>query len=91
MADHNDSQKVIQCPSCKASITLDELGEHVNANPQTKKEAIEEQIQHWGEAFDRNYLMQNVVFCPNWYLILGMVLLNKSIMSTYWKLECVLL
>ncbi len=39
-------------------------GEHVNANPQTKKEAIEEQLQLWGEAYDREYLIQNVVFCP---------------------------
>jgi uncharacterized protein (DUF2225 family) len=65
MDDHNDSQKVIQCPGCKTSITLDELGEHVNANPETKKEAIEEELELWGDVYDRNYLIQNVVFCPN--------------------------
>ena len=29
------------------------------------KQAIEEEIQLWGEAYDRSYLIQNVVFCPN--------------------------
>jgi hypothetical protein len=48
-----------------APITVDELGEHVNANPETKKQAVEEQFQLWGEVYDRMYLIQNVVFCPN--------------------------
>jgi hypothetical protein len=32
--------------------------------PETKKQAIEEEIQLWGEAYDRSYLIQNVVFYP---------------------------
>ena len=56
---------IIYGPYCKVPITVDELGEHVNANPDTKKQAIEEQFQLWGGAYDRNYLIQNVVFCPS--------------------------
>ena len=63
MTDVNN--QTIQCPNCKASLTVDELGKHVNANPDTKKQAIEEQFQLWGGAYDRNYLMRNVVFCPS--------------------------
>jgi phage FluMu protein Com len=59
------NNQIIQCPKCKISMTVDKLGEHVNANPETKKQAIEEEIQLWGEAaYDKNYLIQNVVFCP---------------------------
>ena len=64
MADINNNE-TIQCPSCKAPITVDKRGEHVSANPDIKKQAIEEQFQLWGGAYDRNYLIQNVVFCPN--------------------------
>jgi hypothetical protein len=64
MSDISDSQ-IIQCPFCKIPITVEELGKYVNANPETKKQAIEEEIQLWGEAYDRSYLIQNVVFCPN--------------------------
>lgn len=46
-------------------ITVVELGEHVSANPDTKKQAVEEQFQLWGGAYDRNYIIQNVVFCPS--------------------------
>jgi hypothetical protein len=63
--NNNNNQQVIHCPNCNASITVDELGEHVNANPDTKKQAIEEQFQLWGGAYDRSYLIQNVVFCPS--------------------------
>jgi hypothetical protein len=63
MTDIND--RIIQCPNCKVSITIEALGEHVNANPDIKKEAIEREQQLWGEAYDKNYLIQNVVFCPN--------------------------
>jgi hypothetical protein len=60
-----DLLKDIFCPHCKASITLDELGEYVNANPETKNQAIEEELQLWGEAaYDRKYLIKNIVFCP---------------------------
>jgi uncharacterized protein (DUF2225 family) len=54
----------IQCPNCNASMTIEELGEYVNANPDTKKQAIEEELELWGDVYDRNYLIQNVVFCP---------------------------
>ena len=64
------NNEIIQCPYCKASMTVDELAEHVNANPETKKLAIEEEIQLWGEAaYDRNYLIRNVVFCPRCYSV----------------------
>lgn len=63
MIDINN--QIIYCPNCMASIPADELGEHVNANPDTKKQAIEEQLQPWGEVDDRSYLIQNVVFCPS--------------------------
>jgi len=57
---------IIYCPYCKDPITVDELDEHVNANPETKKQAIEEERELWGEdVYDRNYLIQNVVFCPS--------------------------
>jgi len=65
-ADVDDDNQIIFCPFCKASMTVDELGEHVNANPEIKKQAIEQEIELWGEdAYDRNYLIQNVVFCPS--------------------------
>jgi endogenous inhibitor of DNA gyrase (YacG/DUF329 family) len=56
---------LIQCPNCKKSISVDELGEHVNSNPEIKKEAIQREIELWGDAYDRKYLIQNVVFCPS--------------------------
>jgi|GEM_PF-3942431 len=62
--------QTILCPNCNTSITVDELGEHVNANPETKKQAIEEEIQLWGEAaYDRNYLIRNVMFCLRCYKV----------------------
>jgi uncharacterized protein (DUF2225 family) len=64
MSDVNDDQ-IIQCPFCKTPITVEKLSEHVNANPETKKQAIEEELQPWDEAYERNYLIQNVVFCPS--------------------------
>lgn len=62
MTDNNNH--LIHCPNCRVSITVDELGEYVNANPETKEQAIEEEIQLWGKAYDREYLVQNIVFCP---------------------------
>jgi phage FluMu protein Com len=58
------NNREFQCPRCKASITVAELGEHVNSNPEIKKQAIAEQLEQWGEEYDLEYLMQNVVFCP---------------------------
>jgi uncharacterized protein YbaR (Trm112 family) len=63
MTDINN--QIIFCPYCKVPITVDELGEYVNANPETKKQTIEEELELWGDVYDRNYLIQNVVFCPN--------------------------
>jgi endogenous inhibitor of DNA gyrase (YacG/DUF329 family) len=63
--DTNDQKQIIQCPNCGKSITVDALGEHVNANPKIKKEAIETELELWGDAYDRAYLIQNVVFCPH--------------------------
>jgi hypothetical protein len=64
MTDANSNQLTIYCPFCMVPITVDELGEYVNAHPDTKKQAIEEQLQLWGVLYDRSYLIQNVVFCP---------------------------
>ena len=50
---NNNNQLMIYCPYRKASITV-ELGEYVNGNPESKKQAIEEEIQLWGEAYDRS-------------------------------------
>lgn len=62
----NNNNQIIFCPYCKVPVTVAELGEHVNANPEAKKQAIEQEIELWGEdAYDRNYLIQNVVFCPS--------------------------
>jgi hypothetical protein len=61
----NNNQKVILSPRCKASITVDALGEHISANPEIKKQAIAEQLEQWGEEYDLEYLIQNVVFCQN--------------------------
>jgi hypothetical protein len=64
--NNDNNNQIIYCPFCIAPITVDELGEHVDASPETKRQAIEEELQLWGEdAYDRNYLIQNVVFCPN--------------------------
>jgi uncharacterized protein YbaR (Trm112 family) len=63
MTDNNN--QIIYCPFCIAPLSVDELGEYVNANPETKKQAIEEELELWGGAYDRSYLIQNVVFCPN--------------------------
>jgi uncharacterized protein YbaR (Trm112 family) len=64
MTNDISNQKIIFCPYCKTPITVDELGEYVNANPETKKQAVEEELGLWGEVYDRQYLIQNVVFCP---------------------------
>lgn len=53
MTDDTNNQ-IIYCPNCKASISVDELGEHVSANPETKKQAIEEELELWGDVYDRN-------------------------------------
>jgi hypothetical protein len=63
--DTNNQKQLIHCPNCQASMTVDQLGAHVNANPEIKKEAIERELELWGDAYDKNYLIQNVVFCPN--------------------------
>ena len=52
--DDVNSNQVIQCPNCEVSITVNDLGEYVNANREIKKQAIEEQFQLWGGAYDRN-------------------------------------
>jgi uncharacterized protein (DUF2225 family) len=62
---NNNNQQIIYCPFCITPITVDELGEYVNANPEIKKQVIEEELELWGDVYDRNYLIQNVVFCPN--------------------------
>lgn len=58
------NNQVILCPHCRISITVDELGEHVNANPDIKKQAIAEQLHLWGDAYDLEYLTLNLLFCP---------------------------
>lgn len=62
MTNDISNQKIIYCPFCITPITIDELGEHVNAHPEIKAQAIEEELELWGDVYDRNYLMLNVVF-----------------------------
>jgi hypothetical protein len=45
MNDDINNQIIIYCPNCKPSITIDALGEHVNANPDIKKQALEEELE----------------------------------------------
>jgi hypothetical protein len=63
--DTNNQEQLIQCPNCQTSISVDTLGEHVNSYPEIKKEAIERELELWGDSYDRAYLIQNVVFCPH--------------------------
>jgi hypothetical protein len=42
--NNNNNQHVIHCPNCKTSTTVDELGEHINANPEAKKQGVEEEL-----------------------------------------------
>jgi hypothetical protein len=58
--------QLVSCPSCKASITVEELHEYVNARPDAKREAIEQEIENWGLTYyDRAYYVENIVFCPD--------------------------
>ncbi len=66
--DYNDDNgnQLILCPSCKASITVEELHEYVNARPESKREAIEQGIEMWGMTYyDMAYFIENIVFCPS--------------------------
>jgi hypothetical protein len=65
--DIQQQKQIIRCPNCKKSVTIDELYEYVNAHPENKKEAIEQEIEMWGITpyYDRQYYVQNVVFCPS--------------------------
>ena len=62
---HDQPRQLIRCPSCKALITVEELHEYVNAKPESKREAIDHEIEMWGLTYyDRQYLVENIVFCP---------------------------
>ena len=67
--DHHQfhpQRQIIRCPNCKASITVEELHEYVNTKPESKREAIEHEIDMWGLThYDRQYLVENIVFCPS--------------------------
>ena len=65
--DNSHKQRhIIRCPNCKASITVEELYEYVNAKPESKREAVEHEIEMWGLTYyDRQYLVENIVFCPS--------------------------
>ena len=55
----------IRCPNCKASITVEELQEYVNTKPESKREAIKQEIEMWGLThYDRQYWVENVLICP---------------------------
>ena len=59
-------QQTVQCPNCKASVTVEELYEYVNTHPESKREVIHHEIEMWGltSNYDRQYLVDNIVFCP---------------------------
>jgi hypothetical protein len=46
---------------------MEELHEYVNAKPESKKQAIEQEIEIWGLTpyYDRQYYVENVVNCPS--------------------------
>ena len=70
--EHDSQQRhIIRCPNCKASITVEELHEYVNAKPESKREAIEHEIEMWGltSNYDRQYYVENVVICPSCVMI----------------------
>jgi hypothetical protein len=48
------NNQIIHCPRCKVLITVDELGEHVSANPEIKRQAITEQLQLWAMDMTRS-------------------------------------
>ena len=60
-------RQIIRCPNCKASITVEELHEYLNTHPESKREAIEHEIEMWGLTpyYDREYYVENVVICPS--------------------------
>ena len=64
--DYNNGNQFIRCQNCKASITIEELHQDVNAKPESKREAIEHEIEVWGLTYyyDRQYLVEDIVFCP---------------------------
>lgn len=71
MTNYNDDishqhPQVIRCPNCKTSIIIEELHEYVNSKPESKKEAIKQEIEAWGLThYDIQYYVENVVFCPS--------------------------
>lgn len=64
---HQQEVGVIKCPNCKVLITVEELHEYVNTKPESKREAIEHEIEMWGltSYYDRQYYVENVVICPS--------------------------
>jgi hypothetical protein len=47
------------------SITVEELHEYVNSNPEAKRDAIEKERAMWGLTYyDMVYYVENIVFCP---------------------------
>jgi hypothetical protein len=62
---HHQQRQIIRCPNCKASITVEELHEFVNANPESKRDTIEKEVAMWGLThYDMAYYVENIVFCP---------------------------
>lgn len=64
---HHQQRQIIRCPNCKSSITVEGVHEYVNAKPESKREAIEHEIEMGGLTpyYDRQYLVENIVFCPS--------------------------
>jgi hypothetical protein len=65
--DDDGQQQTIRCPNCRKQIKIDELYEYVNTKPESKREAIEQEIEIWGltSYYDRQYYEQNIVICPS--------------------------
>ena len=65
--DNDSQQQIIRCPNCRKQIKIDELYEYANNHPESKREAMEHEIDMWGltSYYDRQYYVENVVIFPS--------------------------
>jgi hypothetical protein len=51
------------------SLTVEVLHEYTNADPERKKREIEKELQLSGDTYTREFLIMNLVFCPNCFRV----------------------